>query len=151
MAKQKQTGLLWILGLVGLTWYFTRTGGAVENLNYQVSKFRIKSITPGYVDTELTLTVGNPSGTNLQFSKFYGALFYGEYLLSQFTVTPTIEIPARSIRDIVVQIPIQISAFAGAGIDLARTKKLNEIRLSGSVVLNGVGYPVDYTFNEAGA
>ncbi|MDX2248235.1 MAG: hypothetical protein SF052_15740 [Bacteroidia bacterium] len=148
MSKKNQSGLLWVVGLVGLTWYFTRTGGAVENLNYQVSKFRIKSISPSYVDTELTLTVGNPSGADLQFSEFYGALYYGDYLLSQFTLRPMIEIPARSIKDILVGIPLLVTAFAGAGIDLARTKKLANIRLSGAIKLNGVGYPIDYTFNE---
>lgn len=134
---------LGLIGILGLIWYFSRTGSSVEKLNYQISRFRVLNFTDQYVKTQLSLTIGNPTSAQLIFSEFYGAVSYQGNLISQISLQPRIIIYPSSVKEIQIPVNLLISELIGAGINLLQTRRLSEVHITGRVVLNGISYPVD--------
>ena len=120
-----------------------KKASAVIGLVYEFTNLKIEKL--DLVNTEATagLSINNPSSTSLSFEDFFGNVSYQGTHLAVVKIRQKVTIPARDVTILYFPLILKTANLLSIGIDLLKTRQLDNVRITGSIKLGGINYPVD--------
>jgi len=144
MSKKTNTSLLplGLLALGGAILYFGRTASTVSNLDYDFRAFRL--VKPGFPITDAagTLAINNPNPQRLVVRKLFLNISYAGSVIGTVKVDERRVVDGRSESLISFPISLRVAAIANRAFDILVLKRLQGVELKGSILVNGVNYPI---------
>ncbi|MEO0471399.1 MAG: LEA type 2 family protein [Bacteroidota bacterium] len=146
MPRSNNSAPLILGGTLAVIWYFTRTASAALGLEYGVKSFTISKLSTTSISTVLDFEVRNPSGVQLNMDEFLGTIEQGGRRLTNIRIREQKIIQAKSRKRFVIPFELDLNNLLLIANDFLETRRLDDVHLVGSILLNGVRYPIDETF-----
>ena len=133
-------------GLVatGVTIYsFAKKAKAVTGLVYEFTNLKVEKLDFSNTRTKAGLSINNPSSTALTFENFFGNVSYKGTHLAVVKIKQKATIDARDVTILQFPLTLKTANLLSVGVDLIQNPVLEKVRISGSITLDGIDYPVD--------
>lgn len=135
----------WLIALGGGLVYFTRLATTATSLEYDIVGLRLKGANLATTELEGDLKIVNPSNQKLVMSDILLIAKYKGSVIGQVRSSRRIELAKRDTTIVQFPLVLQNVAVINNLLSLFSSGKFAGIALSGSLVVNGVRYPIDET------
>lgn len=120
-----------------------KKASAVVGLVYEFTNLKIEKLDLANTQATAGLSINNPSPTSLSFEDFFGNVSYKGTHLAVVKIRQKVTIPARDVTILYFPLILKTANLLSLGIDLMQNPELDKVRITGSIKLGGINYPVD--------